>query len=82
MACIDTKKAAVLWHLKRHWMTTGDSNLHCGLNSLAQRVSAWRREGLAIRDKWVNVGGSRVKAYTLAKKPRPLPKLPHGLHWF
>lgn len=58
-----TKSAALLRLLRKRWVTVVESQRHCGINSLAQRVSEWRAEGIVIHDKWVEANGSRYKAY-------------------
>ncbi len=50
--------------LSHQWVTVQDSQRHCGLNSLAQRVSELRADGHIVFDKWVKEGGSKFKAYT------------------
>ena len=63
-----TKSAALLRLLRRQWVTVKESQQNCGINSLAQRVSEWRAEGIVIQDKWVEQGGSRFKAYFCPRK--------------
>jgi len=58
-----SKSAALLSLLRKRWVTVKESQHYCGINSLAQRVSVWRAEGIVIHDKWVEAGGSRYKAY-------------------
>jgi hypothetical protein len=58
------KLDALIDLLSRQWVTVQDSQKHCGLNSLAQRVSELRREGHIIADKWVKADGSRFKMYS------------------
>jgi hypothetical protein len=61
----DSKTRALFVLLRKQWVTVKDSQHHCGLNSLAQRVSAFRAQGHNVIDKWVEAGGSRFKAYRL-----------------
>ena len=64
----DTKKAKLLALLRRQYVTPIDALNKCGIFSLAQRVSEWRRDGHVIGDKWiVTPSGARVKAYRLLK---------------
>lgn len=58
-----TKKALLMALLRKQWVTVKDSQRHCGLNNLAQRVSEFRAQGIVIRDAWISEGGSRFKAY-------------------
>lgn len=52
--------------LKHRWITPLDALQLAGCLSLAQRVSEWRRDGLAIQDKWVKTPtGKKVKSYRL-----------------
>ncbi len=62
------KQARLLKLLKRQWITPLECLEQCGLMTLSQRVSEFRRDGLTIIDKWVETSsGSRVKAYRLLK---------------
>lgn len=64
----ETKKARLLNLLKTQWTTPLEALEACGILSLAQRVSEWRRAGYVIGDKWVVTGtGARVKAYRVLK---------------
>lgn len=64
----ETKQAKLLALLKQRYVTPLDALNSCGIFSLAQRVSGWRRQGMVIGDKWlVTANGSRVKAYKLLK---------------
>lgn len=58
-----TKKATLLALLGKQWVTVADSMRHCGINSLAQRVSEWRAQGIVIQDRWIAANGGRFKAY-------------------
>ena len=54
--------------MSKRWVTALDSALLGCPMALSQRVGDLKREGYKVRDKWViTEGGSRVKAYTLAK---------------
>lgn len=61
--------ATRLLHLLGHqWLTPLDALQTCGCMSLAQRVSEFRREGIDIEDRWVDLpSGKRVKAYRLKR---------------
>lgn len=64
----DTKKDTLFCLLRRQYVTPIDALNYCGIFSLAQRVSEWRRDGHLIGDKWiVTPSGARVKAYRLLK---------------
>lgn len=64
----DTKKDNLFSLLRRQYVTPIDALNKCGIFSLAQRVSEWRRDGHLIGDKWiVTPSGARVKAYRLLK---------------
>ena len=53
--------------LKQRYITPLDALKHAGCMSLSQRCGEFRRQGLKVQDKWVNLdGGKRVKAYRLA----------------
>jgi Helix-turn-helix domain len=50
--------------LKREWVTPASAFTKDGCFSLAQRVSEWRREGLDIKKRWVDLSdGRRVMSY-------------------
>lgn len=50
--------------LRRKWTSPLDALREAGCLSLAQRVSEWRRAGMAIGDKWLALpDGRRVKQY-------------------
>ena len=54
--------------MAKRWVTALDSALLGCPMALSQRVGDLKRDGYKVRDKWViTQGGSRVKAYTLAK---------------
>ena len=62
-----TMEQRLLKLLQRKWVSPLDALQAVGCLSIAQRVSEWRRAGVAIADKWVELdGGKRVKAYRLA----------------
>lgn len=62
-----TKEEKALKLIRRQWTTPLMALEKCGLFTLSQRVSEWRRAGMAIRDKWVELpSGARVKAYRAA----------------
>lgn len=64
----ETKKAQLLKLLKRQYVTPLECLQQCGLMTLSQRVSEWRRAGYVIGDRWVITGtGSKVKAYKVLK---------------
>jgi hypothetical protein len=53
--------------LRKRYITPLDALREAGCLSLSQRCSEFRRAGLRIEDKWVELrGGKRVKAYRLA----------------
>lgn len=59
-----TKTARLMKLLQRQYATPLDALNHCGVLSLAQRVSEFRAAGVMVADKWVICpSGSRVKAY-------------------
>lgn len=63
-----TKKANLFSLLRKQYVTPIDALDKCGIFSLAQRVSEWRRDGHLIGDKWiVTASGARLKAYRLVK---------------
>ena len=65
----ETKKARLLALLKKQYVTPIDALDRCGIFSLAQRVSEFRRDGMTILDRWVETSvGSRVKSYRLVKE--------------
>lgn len=54
--------------LRTKWTTPLIALQEAGCLSLAQRVSQWRSQGIAILDKWVELpSGKRVKAYRIAR---------------
>lgn len=60
----ETMEERLLKLLKRKWVTPLEALRAVGCFSLSQRVSEFKRElKLPIDDKWVEVGGKRVKAY-------------------
>jgi hypothetical protein len=62
-----TMEQRLLRLLKRRFVTPLDALREVGCLSLAQRVSEWRKAGIAITDKWVELaGGKRVKAYRVS----------------
>jgi len=65
----DTKTAALIRLLRRQWVTPIDALNHCKLMSLAQRVSELRARGYVIADRWIDMPGSRFKAYRLVRAP-------------
>ena len=62
-----TQHHHIVKRLRRGWTTGLDALRDCGTMKLATRVSELRRAGIAITDKWVEVGGKRVKAYRISK---------------
>lgn len=62
-----TQQHHIVKRLRRGWTTGLDALRDCGTMKLATRVSELRRAGVAIADKWVEVGGKRVKAYRISK---------------
>jgi hypothetical protein len=68
MTCHATKETKTLNLLKKGWITSLECALKGGCLSLSQRVSELRASGRIVMDKWViTKGGSKVKAYRLAK---------------
>lgn len=66
-----TKQDRLLTLLKREWVGPLDALERCGILSLAQRVSNWRREGIVINDRWqTSPTGSRYKEYFIPRKAR------------
>lgn len=64
----DTKKETLFTLLRKQYVTPIDALNKCGIFSLAQRVSEWRRDGHLIGDRWViTPSGARIKAYKLLK---------------
>lgn len=60
----ETMESRLLKLLRRKWISPLEALQEANCLSLAQRVSEWRREGIAIADKWVDLpSGKRVKAY-------------------
>jgi hypothetical protein len=62
-----TQRTLIIKRLKAGWCTGLDAVFSTGSMKLATRVSELRRAGVAIADKWVEVGGKRVKAYRISK---------------
>jgi len=63
-----TMATRLLQLLGHQWLTPIDALQSCGCMSLAQRVSEFRREGINIEDRWVDLpSGKRVKAYRLKR---------------
>ena len=63
-----TKQDRLLTLLKREWVGPLDALERCGILSLAQRVSNWRRDGIVINDRWqTSPSGSRYKQYKVAR---------------
>lgn len=63
----ETMESRLLKLLRRKWVSPLDALREVQCLSLAQRVSQWRAAGIAISDKWVELGGGkRVKAYRIA----------------
>ncbi len=54
--------------LRRHWLTPITALELCGCLSLSQRCGQFRRAGLKVLDRWVDLpSGKRVKSYRIAK---------------
>jgi hypothetical protein len=54
--------------MAKRWVTAIESARLGGPHALSQRCGQLKKAGYKVRDKWVTTqGGSRVKAYTLAK---------------
>jgi hypothetical protein len=52
--------------LRRKWMTPLSALQEAQCLSLAQRVSSWRKAGIKIDKKWVDLpSGKRVRAYRI-----------------
>lgn len=67
----ETKKDNLFSLLRRQYVTPIDALNQCGIFSLAQRVSEWRRDGHLIGDKWiVTPSGARLKAYRLLRSAK------------
>lgn len=66
-----TKTQSLHTLLTRQWVSTLDAIRHCGITSLAQRVSEMRASGETVLDVWVQNRGSRYKVYRIAK-PKPI----------
>lgn len=50
--------------LKREWTTPLDALGKAGCLSLSQRCGEFRREGIQVQDRWVDLpNGKRIKAY-------------------
>lgn len=63
-----TKKARLFRTLCRRWLTPLEAVAECGIFSLSQRCGEFRRDGITVIDKWVDLpSGSRVKAYRIVK---------------
>ena len=63
-----TMKRDLLALLSRKWVSPLVALRECGCLSLAQRVSEWKRDGVAIIDKWIDTpSGKRVKAYRIVR---------------
>lgn len=62
-----TQHHLIVKRLRRGWTTGFDALRDCGTMKLATRVSELRRTGWAIADKWVEVGGKRIKAYRILR---------------
>jgi hypothetical protein len=62
-----TQHELIIKRLKAGWCTGFEAIFSTGTMKLATRVSELRRAGVAIADKWVEVGGKRVKAYRISK---------------
>jgi hypothetical protein len=66
MKTAHTMESRLLKLLRRKWVTPLSALKEVQCLSLAQRVSQWRRAGVEIADKWVELdGGKRVKAYRI-----------------
>jgi hypothetical protein len=64
-----TMSDKLLHLLKQRYITPLDALKHAGCLSLSQRCGEYRRRGLKVQDKWVELGGGkRCKAYRLAAK--------------
>ena len=53
--------------LRRGWTTALDALKDCGCMRLAARVLEMRQAGLTVADKWVEIGGKRVKSYKIVE---------------
>jgi len=61
-----TMSDRLLTLLKRRWVTPLDALHLASCLSLSQRCGEFRRAGMKVLDKWVQLdGGKRVKAYRL-----------------
>ena len=53
--------------LREDWTTPVDALKKAQCFSLSQRVGDFKRDGIPVEDKWVNLpSGKRVKAYRIA----------------
>lgn len=68
MMCSPTMKTRLLALLRKGWTTPLTALNGAGCLSLSQRCGDFRRAGLNVVDKWVDLAdGKRVKAYRLVK---------------
>jgi hypothetical protein len=59
-----TMRDRLLALLQREWVTPLEALQQCGCLSLSQRCGEFRREGIRVSDRWVDLpNGKRVKAY-------------------
>ena len=62
-----TQQEQLTKRLRRGWTTALDALKDCGCMRLAARVLEMRQAGLTVADKWVEIGGKRVKSYKIVE---------------
>lgn len=64
--CDKTMRQTLLDLLKTRYVTPLDALTEAGCLSLSQRCGEFRKAGIKVLDKWVDLdNGKRVKAYTV-----------------
>ena len=61
------QKTSIIKRLRKGWCTGLQAFYDCGTLKLSTRVSEFRRDGLTVLDKCVEVNGKRFKSYKICK---------------
>lgn len=61
------QRQSIVNRLKRGWCTGLQALYQCGTMKLATRVSELKASGYIVKDKWIEQGGKRFKAYRIVK---------------
>ncbi len=61
------QRESIVKRLRRGWCTGLQALYDCGTMKLATRVSELRASGHTVKDKWIEQGGKKFKAYRIIK---------------